>query len=82
MPPRQDPDLIFESVNGRLRRNGIEIMSVQLGFDPVASQLEFAFPASYFESEKLESLRDMHNPGLLRVERPAELFENRRIFLD
>ena len=78
MPLGQGPDLIFESVNRLLRGNGIEILSVQLGFDPIAGQLELPFPTLDFKSQKLEAVRDMHNPGLLPVERDAELFENLR----
>src|ERR1700674_4174158 len=76
MPLRQVPDLIFESVNRLLRGNGIEIPSVQRGFDPIAGQFETAFPTLDFKSEKLEALRDVHNPGLLPVERHTELCEN------
>src|SRR6266478_194236 len=36
-PLRQGPDLILESVQRLLRRNGIEIMPVQLGCDAVAA---------------------------------------------
>jgi hypothetical protein len=46
VPLRQVPDLIFESVNRLLRGNGIEIPSVQRGFDPIAGQFKPAFPTS------------------------------------
>ena len=36
-PLRQGPDLILESVQRLLRRNGVEIMPVQLGCDAVAA---------------------------------------------
>ena len=76
MPLRQVPDLIFELVDRLLRGNCIEIRSVQRGFDPIAGQFEPAFPTLDFKSKKLEALRDVHNPGLLPVERHTELCEN------
>src|SRR5260370_13825403 len=68
-PHGQGPDLILESVHRLLCGNGIEILPVQFGFDPVAGQLKSAFAASDLKSEKLESLGNVHNPGFLPVER-------------
>ena len=39
-------------------------------------EAEFAFPTLDFVSEKLEAVRDVHNPGLRLIEHHAELFEN------
>jgi putative transposase len=75
-PLGQGPDLILESVHRLLCGNGIEILPVQFGFDPVVGQFKLSFPTLDFESEKLEALRNVHNPGLLPVERHTELFEN------
>ena len=51
-PLRQASDLILELVQRLLSRNGVEIMPVQLGCDPVAAQLQSAFAASDLKSEK------------------------------
>ena len=75
-PHGQGPDLILESVHRLLCGNGIEILPVQFGFDPVAGQLKSAFAASDLKSEKLESLGNVHNPGFLPVERHTKRFEN------
>ena len=72
-PLCQVPDLIFESVHRLLCRNGIEILSVQLGFNPIAGQLELRFSALDFESQKLEPVRNVHDPGFLPVKRHTEL---------
>jgi hypothetical protein len=64
----QGSDRIFESVHCLLSRNGLEILSAQRGFDPVAGQLELSFPTLDFVSKKLEALRNVHNPRLLPVE--------------
>jgi hypothetical protein len=50
MPLRQAPNLIFESVNRLLRGNGIEIPSVQRGFDPIAGQFKPTFSTLDFKS--------------------------------
>jgi hypothetical protein len=42
-PLGQGSDLILESVHRLLRGNGIEILPVQFGFDPVAGQLISSF---------------------------------------
>ena len=58
-----------------LSRNGVEILPVQLGCDPVAAQLQSAFAASDLKrSEKLEALGDVHDPGFFPVERHAKFF--------
>src|SRR5712672_2870524 len=62
-PLSQGPDLILESVHRLLCGNGIEILPVQFGFDPVVGQFKLSFPTLDFESEKLEALRNVHNPG-------------------
>jgi hypothetical protein len=36
-PPSEGPDLILESVHGLLCGNGIEILPIQFGFDPVVA---------------------------------------------
>ena len=76
MPRRQVPDLIFESVDRLLRGDGIEIPSVQRGFNSVAGQFELALPTLDFISKKLKAVRDVRNPDLLPVERHTELCEN------
>src|SRR5712672_4348119 len=73
-PHGQGPDLILESVHRLLSGNGIEILPVQFGFDPIADQLKSAFAASDLKSEKLESLGNVHNPGFLPVERHTLAF--------
>ena len=54
------------------------MLSVQPGFDPVAGQLEPVLAPLDLEPQKLEAFRDMHNPGLLPVERHAKLVEDLR----
>ena len=75
-PLRQASDLILESVQRLLSRNGVEIMPVQLGCDPVAAQLQSAFAASDLKSEKLKALGNVHDPGFFPVERHAKFSED------
>jgi hypothetical protein len=46
-PLGQGPDLILESVHRLLCGNGIEILPVQFGFDPVVGQFKLSFPACF-----------------------------------
>ena len=76
LPFRQGSDLILETVQRLLRRNGVQILSVQPGFDPVVGQLKPVPALLDLKPQKLEAFRDMHNPGLLPVERHAKLVED------
>jgi hypothetical protein len=62
-PPGQGPDLILESVHRLLCGNGIEILPVQFGFNPVAGQLISSFPTLDFKFQELEAMRDVNDPG-------------------
>jgi hypothetical protein len=80
-PHGQGPDLILESVHRLLCGNGIEILPVQFGFDPIADQLKSAFAASDLKSEKLESLGDVHDPGSGRMASPYPMGDFHLLFL-